>query len=182
MGRQRQPQTRQRLLDACTDHALEQGLPDRLGPWAAAAGPSTGILTNHFGPRDGLLREVLGQARRRQVEAFTDLIRLRPDEPYPTTLARAWSAISGPQGEPYLRMFGRLHDTAGEPLWPGFRRTATTDWLAPLEEGMRSLGRTELATVARAVIRGLLKDLDATGDTARTDRAFHDFLATIDSA
>jgi hypothetical protein len=33
-----------------------------------------------------------------------------------------------------------------------------------------------------AVIRGLLKDLDATGDTARNNRAFHDFLATIDSA
>ncbi len=95
------------------------------------------------------------------------------------TLARAWSAISGPQGEPYLRMFGRLHDTAGEPLWPGFRRTATTDWLAPLEDGMRSLGRPELATVVLAVIRGLLMDLDATGDTARTHRAFDDFLATI---
>ena len=62
-----------------------------------------------------------------------------------------------------------------------FRRTATTDWLAPLEEGMRSLGRPELATVVLAVIRGLLMDLDATGDTPRTDLAFHDFLATIDS-
>jgi hypothetical protein len=41
---------------------------------------------------------------------------------------------------------------------------------------------TELATVVLAVIRGLLRDLDATGDTARTDRAFHDFLATIDGA
>jgi hypothetical protein len=30
-----------------------------------------------------------------------------------------------------------------------------------------------------AVIRGLLKDLDATGDTARTTRAFHDFLGMI---
>jgi AcrR family transcriptional regulator len=115
MGRQRQPQIRQRLLDACTDHALEHGLPDRLGPLAAAAGTSNRMLIYHFGTRDGLLREVLGQARGRQVEAFTDLIRLRPDEPYPTTLARAWSVISGPQGEPYLRMFGRLHDTAGEP-------------------------------------------------------------------
>jgi len=38
-------------------------------------------------------------------------------------------------------------------------------------------GRTLLARA-----RGLLKDLDATGDTARTDRAFHDFLATINSA
>jgi hypothetical protein len=53
-------------------------------------------------------------------------------------------------------MSGQLHDTQGEPLWPGFRRTATTDWLAPLQEGMRSLGRPELATVVLAVIRGLL--------------------------
>ena len=80
-------------------------------------------------------------------------------------------------------MFGRLHDTAGEPLWPGFRRTATTDWLAPLAEGMRSLGSAwKLATVVLAVIRGLLQDLDATGESARTDRAFDDFLAAIDTA
>lgn len=182
MGRQRQPQIKQRLLDACTNYALDHGLPDRLEPLAAAAGTSNRMLIYHFGTRDGLLREVLGQARRRQVETFTDLIRLRPGEPYPVTLARAWSAISGPQGEPYLRIFTRLHDTSGEPLWPGFRPTATTDWLAPLENGMRSLGRPELATVVLAVIRGLLMDLDATGDTARTHQAFDDFLTTIDNA
>lgn len=181
MGRQRQPHIRQRLLDACTDYSLERGLPDRLEPLAAAAGTSTRMLIYHFGTRDGLLREILGQARQRQLTAFIDLIRLRPDEPYPVTLARAWSAISGSEGEPYLRMFSRLHDTAGEPLWPGFRRTATTDWLAPLEDGMCSLGRPELATVVLAVIRGLLMDLDATGDVARTDQAFGDFLATIGS-
>src|SRR3954471_1088912 len=182
VGRRREPQIKQRLLDACTDYALEHGLPDRLGPLAVSAGTSSRMLIYHFETRDGLLREILGQARQRQVEAFTDLIRLRPDEPYPVTLARAWSAISGPQGEPYLRMFSRLHDTAGEPLWPGFRRTATTDWLAPLERGMRSLGRPELATVVLAVIRGLLMDLDATSDAVRTDRAFHDFLTTIENA
>jgi len=77
----------------------------------------------------------------RQVEAFNELIRLRPDEPYPTTLGRAWTAISGPQGQPYLRLFSPLHDSTGELLWPGFRRSATSDWLAPLEEGMRTLGR-----------------------------------------
>jgi AcrR family transcriptional regulator len=176
VGRQRQPEIRQRLLDACTDYALEHGLPDRLTPFATAAGTSNRMLIYHFGTRDGLLREVLGQARRRQVDAWGALLRLRSDEPYTATLARAWSEISGPRGEPYRRMFGRLHDSAGEPLWPGFRRTATTDWLAPLEEGVGSL---ELATVVLAVIRGLLQDLDATGDTERTDRAFHDFLATV---
>jgi hypothetical protein len=83
--------------------------------------------------------------------------------------------MTGPPGQPYLRMFSRLHDTSGAPLWPGFRRTATTDWLAPLEDGMRSLGGPELATVVLAVIRGLLMDLDATADAVRTRRAFHDF-------
>jgi hypothetical protein len=87
--------------------------------------------------------------------------------------------MTGPTGRPYLQMFGRLHDTAGEPHWPGFRRAATTDWLAPLEEGMATIGRPELATLVLAVIRGLLQDLDATGDTERTDAAFHDFLATL---
>ena len=182
MGRHRQPEIRQRLLDACTDHALEHGLPDRLGPLAAAAGTSNRMLIYHFGTRDGLLREILGHARERQVEAFTELLRVRPDEPYSATLREAWSAMTGPDGRHYLRMFGRLHDTAGEPLWPGFRRTATTDWLAPLEEGMGSLGRPELATVVLAVIRGLLMDLDATGDTARTDQAFTDFVSTLGGA
>lgn len=181
MGRRPQPERRQQILDACVDHALAQGLPDRLGPLADAAGTSPRMLIYHFGTRDELLHEVLGQARARQLAAFTELLRVRPDEPYTATLASAWSAISGPESEPYLRMFGRLHDANGTPLWPDFRRTATTDWLPVLEDGMRSLGRPEHATVVLAVIRGLLMDLDATGDVARTDRAFHDFLATIDA-
>jgi AcrR family transcriptional regulator len=179
VGRHRQPEIRRRLLDACTDHALAHGLPERLEPFAAAAGTSSRMLIYHFGTRDGLLREVLGAARVRQVEDWTELMRLRPDEPYLDTLARAWAAISGPPGQPYLRLFRRLHDTAGEPHWPGFRREATTDWLAPLEAGLGSLGRPELATVALAVLRGLLMDLDATGDTTRTDAAFRDFLALL---
>jgi AcrR family transcriptional regulator len=137
------------------------------------------MLIYHFQTRDRLLREILGQARRRQLATFTALLRVHPDEPYTATLSHAWSAMTGPHGRPYLRLFGRLHDTAGEPLWPGFRKAATTDWLEPLEEGMRTLGRPELATVVLAVIRGLLMDLDATGDAARTDRAFEHFLATI---
>ena len=140
------------------------------------------MLIYHFGTRDRLLREILGQARQRQLDAFTDLLRVRPNQPYTVTLSHAWTSMTGPQGQPYLRMFTRLHETAGEPLWPGFRRIATTDWLAPLEQGMRSLGRPELATVVLAVIRGLLMDLDATGDTARTHQAFSDFLTTIDHA
>ena len=65
-------------------------------------------------------------------------------------------------------------------MWPDFRRVATTDWLGPLADGLRSIGRSDLATLVLAVIRGLLMDLDATADSARTSRAFHDFLGMLD--
>ncbi|MDO9407741.1 TetR/AcrR family transcriptional regulator [Patulibacter sp.] len=180
MGRRPQPEIRERLIDACVDHALEHGLPDRLAPFSAATGVSNRMLIYHFGTRDGLLREVLRRARERQLEAFGALLRVRADEPYPATLRRAWPGMSGPEGQRYLRIFTPLHEAGGGPLWPGFRRGATTDWLAPLEDGLRTIGRPELATVVLAVLRGLLMDLDATGDVERTGRAFEAFVRTIE--
>jgi len=180
MGRRPQPDIKHRLLDACADYALAHGLPDRLEPLATATGTSARMLIYHFGTRDALLRAVLGHARRRQLDTFGDLLRERPDEPYTATLNRAWTSITGSAGRPYLRMFSQLHPSAVQQLWPDFRRTATTDWLGPLEDGLRSIGRPELATLVLAVIRGLLMDLDATADTTRTDRAFHDFLAAVE--
>ena len=180
MGRHQQPEIRQRLLDACTDYALEHGLPDRLEPLARAAGASSRMLIYHFGSRDELLREVLGRARQRQLEVFGELLRVQIDEPYTATLSTAWAMMTGPQGRPYLQMFGQLRENAEQQLWPGFRRTATTDWLGPLEDGLRTIGRPELATLVLAVIRGLLMDRDATGDIARTDQSFHAFLGSLE--
>lgn len=182
MGRRPQPEIRERLLAACTDHALAHGLPDRMGPLAEAAGTSTRMLVYHFGTRDGLLREVLREARARHVADWGELLRLRDDEPYTATLARAWAAMAGPAGRPYLRLFSPLHDAADGLLWPGFRREATTGWLAPLDTGLASLGRPGRATLVLAVIRGLLMDLDATGDAERTDRAFAELLSTLEPA
>jgi len=179
VGRRPQPHIKERLLDACADHALAHGLPDRLEPLATATGTSARMLIYHFGTRDALLRAVLQRARQRQLDTFGDLLRVRPDEPYTVTLDRAWTSITGPDGQPYLRMFGQLRESAEQRLWPDFRRTATTDWLGPLEDGLRGIGRPELATLVLAVIRGLLMDLDATGDTARIHGAFRDFLDMV---
>jgi AcrR family transcriptional regulator len=179
MGRHKQPEIRDRILDACVDHALAHGLPDRLEPFAAASGTSTRMLIYHFGTRDALLRETLGRARRRMRDFFGELVSQRPDEPYLSTLRRAWRVMTGPAGRPYLSMFGKLREDAGQQLWPGFRREATTDWLQPLEDGMRSIGRPELGTLVLAVVRGLIMDIEATGDVSRADQAFDDFLAAL---
>jgi AcrR family transcriptional regulator len=179
VGRHKQPEIRGRLLDACADYALTHGLPDRLEPFAVAAGTSSRMLIYHFGTRDELRREVLEQARQRQRDGFGSLLKIDPDESYLVTLSRAWAEMTGPSGRPYLHLFGRLRENAEQSLWPGFRRAATTDWLAPLEAGLSSIGRPELATVVLAVIRGLIMDLEATDDTERTTRAFTDFLDTL---
>ena len=179
MGRHKQPEIRERLLDACTDFALQQGLPDRLGPLATAVGTSPRMLLYHFGTKDALLREVLRRARERQRQDFGDLLRPRPDEPYLTTLSHAWSAMTTPTARRYLEMFGRLREDSEQQLWPGFRLQATTDWLTPLQEGMSSVGRPQLATVVLAVIRGLIMDLEATADTPRVDQALTDFIDAL---
>ena len=178
VGRSRQPEIRERLLEACTDAALAGGLPDRLEPFATATGTSPRMLLYHFGTKDALLRAVLQRARARQRQDFEALLQVRPDEDYLTTLGRAWTGMTGP-GRPYLALFGRLREDAEQQLWPGFRQEATTDWLAPLRDGLRTIGRPELATLVLAVIRGLVMDLEATGDTGRVDRAFADFLASL---
>ncbi|GAB2620353.1 hypothetical protein Aab01nite_34680 [Paractinoplanes abujensis] len=179
MGRHKQPEIRDRILDACVDHALIHGLPDRLEPFVKASGSSTRMLIYHFGTRDALLYETLRRARQRQREFYGKLLSARRDEPYLVTLRHAWQAMTGPEGRPYLRMFGKLREDTEQQLWPTFRREATTDWLQPLEDGMRTAGRPELATLVLAVIRGLIMDIEATGDTPRADRAFDDFLAAL---
>lgn len=177
MGRQPQPEIKQRLLDVCTDHALTHGLPDTLEPLAVAAGTSPRMLIYHFGRREALLRAVLTSARGRQLDLFGSLLTARPGEHYTDTLQRAWTTMSGPDGQPFLRLFGQWRKAASP--WPDFQRQATTDWLPPLEEGLRSIDRPELATLVLAVIRGLLMDVDATGDRARADEAFALFLAPL---
>lgn len=179
MGRHKQPEIRDRILDACVDHALEHGLPDRLEPLVAASGTSARMLIYHFGTRDALLRETLRRARRRQRDFFGELVSPRPGEPYPSTLRHAWRVMTGPAGRPYLTMFGRLRENAEQQLWPGFGRESTTDWLQPFEDGLRSIGRPELATLVLAVVRGLIMDIETTGDVSRADRAFEDFLAAL---
>ena len=178
MGRRPQPEIRERLLDACTDHVLAHGLPDRLAPLVAATGVSARMLLYHFGSRDALVLEVRRRARRRQSELYGALLRARDDEPYTATLRRAWTVIAGPDGLPYLRLFAQWRPAAAETTFPD-RQSTTVDWLGPLAEGLATLGRPDLATLTLAVFRGLLMDLDATDDRARTTAAFDDFLRSL---
>lgn len=98
------------------------------------------MLLYHCNTKDEVLREVLHRAaRQRQRDDFAALLRARPAEPYPTTLRCAFLHMTRSPGRSYLEMFGRLREDTEQNLWPGFRHEATTDWLAPLEEGWPAL-------------------------------------------
>jgi len=170
------------MLSACVAYSLEHGLPDGLEPLARAANTSVRMLLYHFGSKDELFLSILRSARQQQLQMFGDLLAVRPGERYTVTLRHAWTVMTSPEGQPYLRMFGQLREDTEQQLWPGFRREATTDWLGTLETGLRSMDQAMLATLTLSVIRGLLMDLDATGDTARVNQAFDAFLWTIDVA
>lgn len=124
---------------------------------------------------------MLHTARARQAALYGELLRAKDDEPYTTTLRRAWAVIAGPEGQPYLQLFALWRPATTETSFPDASR-ATLDWLGPLAKGLDSLGRPELATLALAVLRSLLMDLDATGDGARTAAVFEDFLQTLQAS
>lgn len=104
---------------------------------AAAAGTSSRMLLYHFTSRDELVLVALHEARRRQQEAFGELLASRPGVPYAAVLAEAWDRITAPELRPYLRLFGQLHDLpAGRAPWTEFRVRSITDWLPVIEGGL----------------------------------------------
>ncbi len=176
MGRRPQPERRAALLAACTDELLRHGLPGlTLAKLATAAGTSSRMLLYHFATRDQLVSEALREARRRQREAFEELLAPRTGVPYGAVLAEAWDRITAPELRPYLLLFAQLHDLPpDQTLWAGFRARSIADWLPTIEAGLRADGHPDagpLATAITAVLRGLLQDLNTTADHQRTTSA-----------
>ena len=178
---------RQALLDAAADHLLTHGLTGvSLRQLADATGASSRMLVHHFGSKAELLTGALGEARRRQLAAFEDRLRARPPHPYPTVLADAWRWLRTDEAQPYLRLFGELHALARRPASPyaDFAQRSVLDWLPVLEEGFLADGAPAAdarrsATLALAVIRGLLLDLHALDDGDRVDAAHDLFIERL---
>ena len=176
MGRRPQPERRAALLQACTDELLRHGLPGlTLAKLATAAGTSPRMLLYHFTTRDQLVLEALREARRRQRAAFEELLAPQPGVPYGAVLAEAWDQITAPELRPYVVLFAQLHDLAPDRSpWTGFRVRSITDWLPTIEAALRADGHRDaapLATAITALVRGLLQDLNTTGDHERTTSA-----------
>jgi AcrR family transcriptional regulator len=170
-------QARDRLLAAAVDYALDHGITDlSLREIAAAIGSSHRMLIYHFGSRQGLLVEVT-----KAVEASgrSHLMRTIGQEG-PRVL---WQRLRDEKMWPQERLFFELYSHAllRRPGTEGFLDGVVDDWVAPVAEALAEAGadpataRAE-ARLSVAVVRGLLLDLLATGDTGAVDAAFDKYV------
>ncbi|RSM86262.1 TetR/AcrR family transcriptional regulator [Kibdelosporangium aridum] len=177
---------RDRLVDAAAHDLLEHGLPgatlDRL---AAAAGTSARMLVHHFGSRRALIDAALDRAR--SWEMHHARAALPPGQDFIEVLAGAWDWFGSDEAHRFFRLFGQVAAVGrlGEEEQPSVPRSQlTTEWLNIFADGFAACGcrpaiARRLATSLLAQVRGLLLDLDATGDRSRVERAYRDYVALL---
>jgi len=182
-GRPSDPTRRAATLADATDYVLQNGLAGlSLRPLAAALGTSTRMLLYDFGSKEQLVTEVLAEARRREAALLAGW-RRAPDMSDAATLHTIWSWIAADERVPFLRLFFEVYvDAMTHPeRYAGGAKAMVDDWLGVIasEWGVETPD-TATATLLIAVVRGLLLDRLATGETERTDAALERFVELIE--
>ena len=170
---------RSELLDRLLEYSASHGLSEvSLRPLAAAVGSSPRMLLYFFGSKEGLVREVHQYGRRLQLDLLAGTLEGHASSA--DAVRALWDWVSDPAQENLVRFFFEsyarsLHDR--DDAWAGFGASSVREWLPPVR---RALGGTDAeAALLLAVVRGLLLDLLATGDTERVDAAFELALARL---
>jgi AcrR family transcriptional regulator len=171
---------RAELLSACYGYVLEHGLAGlSLRPLAAATGTSPRVLLYLFGSKEQLVRELLARARQEQIILVTGL--LGPDVPdggFEQLADRLWDLLSSPRQRPMVRLTYEafLRSVSRNPgPWQGFAAETARDYLELLiraQPGTPPAQAEATAASTLALIRGLLLDLLADGDTDRVTAAW----------
>jgi len=186
MTRKGRPPNRSRraaTLARATDYVLQNGLAGlSLRPLAAALGTSTRMLLYDFGSKEQLVAEVLADARRREAALLSEW-RRGSDASDATTLHTIWNWIGAEERVPFLRLFFEAYVEAltHPERYAGGAAAMVEDWLSVIASEWRvDTPDPASATLMIAVVRGLLLDRLATGETERTDAALARFAELIE--
>jgi AcrR family transcriptional regulator len=174
MARPPDPQRRRELLDGAVDFVVGNGISDlSLRPLAAALGTQAPVLLHHFGTKEQLVEEILGQVRNR-------LRTLGRDAEATTSrsgLEAVWNWVSDPDQSALMRLFFETYGLAlrHPDRYADFLNHAIHDWL---DEPLAAIDDIS-ATLAIATVTGLMLDLLTTEDRVRVDRAMERFLLLL---
>lgn len=172
------------LREAILRYLLKHGVTGlSLRPLAKAVGSSPRGLLYHFGSKEKLLADVIGELRQRQHSLFRQI----DADSIAEAGRQIWKQISSPAAEPEWRLFFELYGIAlRQPKhYQQFLQSAVEDWLVFSAEQLRNDGYSAsdarlLATVMVAGLRGFLMDLYATQDRPRVNRAVNEWLKSLD--
>ncbi len=175
---------KEQLLERTIDHLAQHGLVDSsLREVAAAIGTSHRMLIYHFGSKEDLLVEVIRAVEGRQRAVMSKLL-AASDDSLGDVARRFWERVSDPALAPHERLFFEMYGQAlqGRPYAAPLLEGIIDSWLEPMTAMLLARGVPEPTARAEArlgiaVVRGLLLDLLATGDTAGATAAFELHLA-----
>jgi AcrR family transcriptional regulator len=137
------------------------------------------MLIHHFGSRDALIAAGLAHARSQLLSACRETLAAENPHDLQTLVATLRAIITDPAKRPFFRLFDQVNALAQtQPeRFPGFGRESVHDWLPQFAQLLRPSSVDEAdaqaqATLALAVIRGLMLDANATEEHVRVDAAF----------
>ena len=137
------------------------------------------MLIHHFGSRDALIAAALAHARSQLLSTCHAQLVERNPQDLRSLVSALRAIVTDPVNRPFFQLFAEVNALAQtQPdRFPGFRRASVHDWLPQFTELLRSSSTDEVtaqaqATLALAVIRGLMLDDNATGEQSRIEAAF----------
>ena len=175
MGRVANKQRPEELRRAIVNYLLEHGLAElSLRPLAKAVGSSPRVLLYYFGSKERLVTNVLADIRREQAAILGEV----QTATFAEACTLAWKRMSGPDWEPFFRLFFEAYGIAlrSPRRYKSFLQTTVEEWLELISRplvasGYASQDARAFATVILGGLRGFMLDYSNTRDRKRVDRA-----------
>jgi len=171
---------KQELLDALIAYLLKHGITDlSLRPMAAATGTSARLLIFHFGSKERLVQEVLGEMQARLRRSFGELMESEQRTRSGPLLRVFWDWALTRENHAHLSLLYQLHVLAAQApkTYGRYLKKNALDWLALIQEALPPTHRDPaFATLLGAVFDGLFIEVMSTGDKRRTTAALDRFI------
>jgi AcrR family transcriptional regulator len=146
---------------------------------AAAVGTSARLLIFHFGSKERLLLEVLGELQSRLQRSLGALLE-QPSPPRCAPLRLFWDWALKDANFAQLRVLYQLHilATQDHKIYGRFLKRNSLNWLESIQSVLKPSQRSPaLATLFVAVFDGLFIEVMGTGDRRRASAAIDQFIA-----
>ena len=171
------PSRKQELLDKLIAYLAKHGIADlSLRPMAAATGSSARLLIFHFGSKERLLEEVLGEMQTRLQTSFIVMAQAKRKDPL---LRVFWDWALTEPNHAMLRLLYQLHMLAAQSpkIYGRYLKRNSLNWLELIQEALPQEQRDPIfATLLGAVFDGLFIEYMSSGDKRRTTETLDSFI------